>query len=310
MQSLGVFITFGVALGGVAAVAVGVLMARKPAVDVGQYFHDLDADMPEAVDEFERKMSEPFFVRVVRPLSGTALGLITRLTPRNYLDSTHKKILLAGMASKMRAEEFVVGQAASTGVLTLGALGWIVLAHPAFRSALLAITFLPLIGALAPAAWLSRKVDERKLAIRMDLPDTLDLLAISVEAGMGFEGAIDIVCKHFDSPLAEEFARTLREMELGLPRKDAFQNLKRRTEVPELSNFVLAILQADALGIPIGRVLKTQATEMRAKRRQWAREKAAKLPVKILFPLMLFIFPSIMVVILGPAVPGIYKALG
>src|SRR3954449_3344416 len=116
MQSLGVFITFGVALGGVAAVAVGVLMARKPAVDVGQYFHDLDADMPEAVDEFERKMSEPFFVRVVRPLSGTALGLITRLTPRNYLDSTHKKILLAGMASKMRAEEFVVGQAASTGV--------------------------------------------------------------------------------------------------------------------------------------------------------------------------------------------------
>lgn len=127
---------------------------------------------------------------------------------------------------------------------------------------------------------------------------------------MGFEGAIDIVCKHFDSPLAEEFARTLREMELGLPRKDAFQNLKRRTEVPELSNFVLAILQADALGIPIGRVLKTQATEMRARRRQWAREKAAKLPVKILFPLIGFIFPAIMVVILGPAVPGIYKALG
>jgi tight adherence protein C len=310
MQSLGVFITFAVAVGGAAAIAVGVLMARRPAVDVGKYFHDLDADMPEVIDEYDRKLSEPFFVRVVRPLSGSALGIITRLTPRNYLDSVHKKILLAGLASKMRAEEFVVGQAASTGVLTLSALGWIVLAHPALRTSLLVILFVPLIGALGPPAWLARKVDERKLAIRMDLPDTLDLLAISVEAGMGFEGAIDIVCQHFDSPLAEEFARTLREMELGLPRKDAFQNLKRRTEVPELSNFVLAIMQADALGIPIGRVLKTQATEMRAKRRQWAREKAAKLPVKILFPLIAFIFPSIMVVILGPAVPGIYKALG
>jgi tight adherence protein C len=98
-------------------------------------------------------------------------------------------------------------------------------------------------------------------------------------------------------------------MELGLPRKEACQNLKRRTQVPELSNFVLAILQADALGIPVGRVLRTQAVEMRAKRRQWAREKAAKLPVKILFPLMAFIFPSIMVIIIGPGVSGITKAI-
>ena len=98
-------------------------------------------------------------------------------------------------------------------------------------------------------------------------------------------------------------------MELGLPRRDAFQNLKRRTEVSELSNFVLAILQADALGIPIGRVLRTQALEMRNKRRQWAREKAGKLPVKILFPLVAFIFPSIFVIVLGPGVPSILKAL-
>ena len=109
---------------------------------------------------------------------------------------------------------------------------------------------------------------------------------------MGFEGALAIVCQHFNSPLAEEFARTLHEMELGLPRRDAFQNLKRRTEVPELSNFVLALLQADALGIPIGRVLKTQAGEMRMKRRQWAREKAAKLPVKMLFPLVAVRLPG------------------
>ncbi len=126
---------------------------------------------------------------------------------------------------------------------------------------------------------------------------------------MGFEGALEIVVQHFDSPLSQEFSRTLHEMELGLPRRDAFQNLKRRTQVPELSNFVLALLQADALGIPIGRVLKTQAVEMRNKRRQWAREKAAKLPVKMLFPLIGFVFPAIMVVILGPAAAGISGGL-
>jgi tight adherence protein C len=234
---------------------------------------------------------------------------VGRLTPRNYLDQTHRKLLLAGLSGSMRAEEFVVGQLAATAGCTLAALLYVTLGHPTPRVALLALIMGPVIGLLLPASWLARKVRERQGAILKDLPDTLDLLAISVEAGMGFEGALAIVCQHFSSPLADEFARTLHEMELGLPRRDAFQNLKRRTEVPELSNLVLALLQADALGIPIGRVLKTQAGEMRLKRRQWAREKAAKLPVKMLFPLILFVFPAIMVVILGPAVSGISAGL-
>jgi tight adherence protein C len=165
-------------------------------------------------------------------------------------------------------------------------------------------------GVYAPKSWLDRKVEARKDAIRRDLPDTLDLLAISVEAGMGFEGALGVVCDNFTSPLADEFARTLREMELGLPRREALQNLRKRTEVPELSNFVLTLTQADALGMPVGRVLKTSAGEMRSKRQQWAREKAAKLPVKILFPLILFIFPAIFIVLLGPAASDIGGAFG
>jgi tight adherence protein C len=167
-----------------------------------------------------------------------------------------------------------------------------------------------MVGVQLPKSWLDRKVDDRRDDIRRDLPDTLDLLAISVEAGMGFEGALGVVCDNFNSPLADEFARTLREMELGLPRRDALHNLKRRTEVPELSNFVLTLTQADALGMPVGRVLKTSAEEMRSKRQQWAREKAAKLPVKILFPLVLFIFPAIFVVLLGPAASDIGGAFG
>jgi tight adherence protein C len=247
-------------------------------------------------------------MRVMHPL-GQLFGGVTKLTPKNYVENIHKKLLHAGLANSIRAEELVVGQVALTGLLTLGALLWAVLGGASPRMALLVVLLLPAIGVLLPSAWLSRKVDERQHAILKDLPDTLDLLAISVEAGMGFEGAIDIVCQHFSSPLAEEFHRTLREMELGLPRRDAFQNLKRRTEVPELSNFVLAIMQADALGIPIGRVLRTQATEMRAKRRQWARERAAKLPVKMLIPLVLFIFPAIMIVVLGPAASGFAHVL-
>src|SRR5436189_196408 len=198
--------------------------------------------------------------------------------------------------------------AALTGVMGLLGIGLVLLVSPPTSKAILFLVLFPTMGALFPSAWLNRKVAERKNSILRDLPDTLDLLAISVEAGMGFEGALEIVCQNFNSPLADEFSRTLREMELGLPRRDAFQNLKRRTEVPELSNFVLALLQADALGIPIGRVLKTQAAEMRSKRRQWAREKAGKLPVKILFPLVAFIFPAVLIVVLGPAGSSIGKA--
>jgi tight adherence protein C len=305
MSSL-IAITVALAAAG-ALVAYAGLRAQRPVLDVGQYFQELDEDLGP-VDEYERRLSEPLFMRIVRPL-GQALGGVTKLTPKNYVASVHTKLLHAGLANTIRAEEFVVGQVLLTAVLTLGALLWIVLGSPTSRTGLLVMILMPLIGVLLPSAWLARKVNERKAAILKDLPDTLDLLAISVEAGMGFEGALDIVCQHFSSPLADEFHRTLREMELGLPRRDAFQNLKRRTEVPELSNFVLALMQADALGIPIGRVLRTQATEMRAKRRQWAREKAAKLPVKMLIPLTLFIFPAIMIVVLGPAASGFVNVL-
>ncbi len=310
MSSLVLFLTLTAALGGAAAIAAGTVMARRTAGGVEQYLHDLDEGDQLPTDEFERRLSEPFLIRVVRPMTTGIWGSLTRLTPSGYLDNVHKKILVAGLSSTLRSEEFVVGQVMSGVLFTLLAVAYIVLAHPAPKWALISLVLIPTIGVIGPESWLSRKVNARKMAIRKDLPDTLDLLAISVEAGMGFEGALDIVCQHFASPLAEEFSRTLREMELGLPRKDAFQNLKRRTQVPELSNFVLAILQADALGIPVGRVLRTQAVEMRAKRRQWAREKAAKLPVKILFPLMAFIFPSIMVVIIGPGASGIMKSLG
>jgi len=281
---------------------------RRPEQDVVEYLQELDADGLD-VGDYQARLEQPFLTRIVKPLGDRSLKAISGLTPSSYLDSVHKKLLLAGLAGTVRAEEFVTAQAAMTLFTGLLAAAIVLLTHPASNKAILFLVLLPSMGALFPAAWLNRKVSERKMAILRDLPDTLDLLAISVEAGMGFEGALEVVCQNFNSPLADEFSRTLREMELGLPRRDAFQNLKRRTEVPELSNFVLALLQADALGIPLGRVLKTQAAEMRNKRRQWAREKAGKLPVKIMFPLICFIFPAVLVIVLGPAGSSIGKAL-
>jgi len=301
-------ISIVLAAAGMGVIALGLSRNRRPSLAVGEYLRDLDG--PQAGhDAYDEQLAEPFFVRVVRPVSAGIADRVKRLLPRHYLETVHHKLLLGGLTASVRAEDFVVAQVAVTGLLTVGSIAFVLLGQPSVKVGVLLLILAPLVGILLPPAWLTRKVRERHDAILRDLPDTLDLLAISVEAGVGFEGALSIVCQHFDSPLATEFARTLREMELGLPRKEAFTNLKRRTEVPELSNLVLALLQADALGIPVARVLKTQATEMRNKRRQWAREKAGKLPVKMLFPLVVFVFPSILVVVLGPAAGSIMQAL-
>jgi tight adherence protein C len=268
--------------------------------DPEAYLRSLDYDFEE-VDEFQQLLAEPFLRRVLRPLGSKALGSIAQLLPTNYRDGIRQKLVYSGLAGRYRPEEIITAQVLLASIGFLVALVYGLLAEPSTGMALVLLIGLPTIGAIYPNVRLTSAMRARQDALRKDLPDTLDLLAISVEAGVGFEGALGIVCEHFDSPLADEFSRTLKEMELGLPRRDALQNLKKRTEVPELSNFVLALTQADVLGMPIGRVLKTQATELRSKRRQWAREKAAKLPVKILFPLILFIFPPVFVIVLGPA---------
>ena len=159
------------------------------------------------------------------------------------------------------------------------------------------------------ALYVKQNRDVRVEAIEKELPDVLDVLAISVEAGVGLEGAIQAVTERFQSPLADELGHMLSEMELGLSRREALQNLRSRTDIPDLNGFVLALLQADALGMPMTRVLQTQAEEMRRRRRGKVREAAAKLPVKILFPLIVFILPALFIVILGPAVIRIYENL-
>jgi tight adherence protein C len=305
MQLFFVFAGLCAVVGGAALVAS---VLRPAPVDFAAILAHLDGEAP-LLDEFTSQLRQSLMTRLVRPLGHGLAARMGGLLPHRRLEQMRHKILVAGLTATLGPEEFVVLQAVGVGAGLLGGLlvgglmGW------QGRGFFCLVATLGVAGFFSPETWVTRKRNERQASIRRDLPDVLDLMAISVEAGVGFEGAIEIVSRHFQTPLAAELSRTLREMELGLPRRDALQNLKRRTEVTELSNFVLILVQADALGMPIGRVLRSQAVEMRSKRRQWAREKAGKLPVKILIPTTLFILPALFVVILGPAAISIAKNL-
>ena len=232
---------------------------------------------------------------------------VMKYTPPAVLDRVHNQLLQAGLSATIRAEEFVAVNIIGAVTAVFVALGWMAVSHPSARLAVIGLAILTLAGTLAPRAWLRRRVDERKQAIFKDLPDALDLMVISVEAGVSFDGAIQVVSDHLEGPLGLELTRTLNEMELGLSRREALQNLRRRVDQSDLSHVIVSLLQADALGMPVGRVLRAQAAEMRSKRRQWAREKAGKLPIKILMPLVFFIFPPVMVIVIGPAWADIMK---
>ncbi|MGH8998811.1 MAG: type II secretion system F family protein [Acidimicrobiia bacterium] len=301
-----------VLLFGVVVLAAGLALVaravRPRVVDAGAVLTELDMGTP-VLDEYRGRLAVPLVSRLVKPLGRQLAGRVGILLPRNYLDATRHKLVVAGVSSAIGPEEFVVLLAVGAGGGLLAGLGVSALLGSGGMALLRIMALLGVAGAAAPRAWLRRRRDARQDSVRKDLPDVLDLMAISVEAGVGLEGAVEVVTRNFDSPLGHELSRTLREMELGLPRREALQNLKRRVEVAELSNFVLILVQADALGMPIGRVLRTQATQMRSKRRQWAREKAGKLPVKLLIPLVLFILPALFVVILGPVVPSIMESL-
>jgi len=170
--------------------------------------------------------------------------------------------------------------------------------------------FLGALGFFAPDYGLTLKARGRKERVRAELPDALDLLAVSVEAGLGFDGALAKIKEHMDGPLAEEFALMLSEMRIGESRQEALKRLSDRVDVPELSAFTRAIIQADQLGTSLGRILRVQAADARLRRQAAAEEKAMKAPIKMLFPTVLFIFPAMFLVILGPALLNIQELFG
>lgn len=268
---------------------------------------EFDADTTDVLDDYHRQLDEPFVTRVFGGLAGLVQRAAARVLPSNAADAARQRLAAAGLTSSVTVEEYLATRVLSAlggatlavvlGLAVGGARG-IVLGGTVVASAL-----------LAPRVFVGLARRDRVERVGRELPDSLDLLAISVEAGLGFDQALSVVADRSDTVLAAEFGHTLREMQLGRSRVEALRELQRRVDHPDLDGFVLALVQADALGMPLTRVLRSQAAELRRRRRARVREAAAKLPVKMLFPLVMFIFPALFVVVLGPALMGIMQTL-
>jgi tight adherence protein C len=243
--------------------------------------------------------SRSFRQRAVLPLAGRVAHAVLRLSPKTTVEAVTLKLVSAGMSVSATTFLAIKGCSAAGGFVFGLVLGGS--AGGAGTSILMGL-ILAALGWIAPEYIVSVKARTRREQIRAAMPDALDLLAVSVEAGLGFDASISKITEHMEGPLTDEFALTLGEMRVGEGRADALKKLEQRVSAPELSSFVRAIIQADQLGISLGRILRVQATDTRNRRQAAAEERAMKAPIKMLFPTVLFIFPSMFIVILGPAV--------
>lgn len=254
----------------------------------------------ERVDLRAQELEAPMIQRVIQPIGRSLVALGRRFMPGGYMEGVRRRLIIAGKPSADELDRFrairVLSAAAVPATLVLAL---IMPATP--RDKFLIFLFLGAAFLLGPDAVLNRQMEERRQAIRVRLPDVIDMLTISVEAGLGFDQALERTVAAIPGPLTDEFARMLGEMRAGAGRADSMRALDARTDVPELRSFVLALIQAETFGVSIGRILRGQSEEMRIKRRQQAQEQAQKAPVKLLFPMVLCVFPGIFVVLLGPS---------
>lgn len=248
----------------------------------------------------DEELAKPLAQRTIGPVVLGLSRFLKRFTPVGYLEKIEHQLVLAGSPGNLDAPAFVVIKLLTTIAGLVGAFFLVDYGADTLQRTVLFI--LPIaLGFLGPNAWLKRKIDERAQAMLRALPDILDLLVISVEAGLGFDSALSRVVATVPGPLSEEFFRMLQETRVGVGRRDAMRHLMDRTDIDELRSFILAMIQAEAFGVTIARVLRVQADEMRVKRRQKAQEKAFAAPVKLVFPLVFCIFPALFIVLLGPA---------
>jgi tight adherence protein C len=249
----------------------------------------------------ELELQQPFFDRTLRPLAERLSGVGRRFTSGKKVDKTEKRLAMAGNPADLRTTDFL-GMKVVVALMASGLsfLLLVVLLRAGFFGIIATVVGL-VVGFLIPDFWLSRRIKRRQKAILLGLPDTLDLLTISVKAGLGFDQALGKVVEKMKGPLPDEYRRALAEIRVGKSRREALRDIVARTEVPALTNFVGAIIQAEQLGVAISKVLQVQSDQLRIERRQRAEEMAAKAPIKMLFPLVGCIFPSLFIVILGPA---------
>ncbi len=262
----------------------------------------------DALRSRDLELQQPFRERVLRPMLRKVIQGASRLSPATNLQRVQQRLIMAGEPWGLSALDFMGLRILSAGLGFIAVLWLVVTLQLPWTSALAFGVAGLLAGYIYPNMWLNRRIRARQQAIRRALPDAIDMLTIAVNAGLGFDAALARVADKWSNPLSEEFQRTLYELHMGVPRAEALRHLAERTGVEELSSFVAVVIQAERLGASISDVLQAQARTLRQRRRQWAEEQARKAPIKMLVPLVLFIFPSLFIVILGPAVPRIMAA--
>ena len=279
---------------------VATLPARERVRSIRRAAHYGRVRLPGGVERLH------FRERVFDPTAARLASLTLRVNPKATHELVAARLLSAGLGRRISATAFLAAKGgfaiggAVVGLLLGGGVG-------GAGGALLFTVGLGTLGFVVPGILVSARTRRRREEIRAQLPDALDLLAVSVEAGLGFDGAVAKLTDHLDGPLADELALTLGEMRIGESRQDALKKLAERAATPEVATFTRAIIQADQLGISLGRILRVQATDTRLRRQAAAEERAMKAPIKMLFPTVGFIFPAMFLVILGPAFLNLSK---
>jgi tight adherence protein C len=293
----------------IAAVAAGAILlivfglsSSGPVDPVQARLTQLGTMQAKNLEELE--LQAPFVERTLRPLAARLSGSVSRITSSSFTERTEKRLALAGNPGDMRVADWLGIKA--IGAIVGAILFFLLFIVVGFMNLPVPLNFamVPiggLFGYTLPEFWLGGRVRKRQHAILLSIPDALDLLTISVRAGLGFDAALGKVVEKLPGPLSDEFRRALAEVRVGKQRREALRDIVARTEVGPLTNFIGAIIQAEQLGVSISKVLQVQSEQLRIERRQRAEEAAAKAPIKMLFPLVGCIFPSLFIVILGPA---------
>jgi tight adherence protein C len=291
-----------VAAGGILLIVLG-LTGSSPVDPVQARLTQLGSMQAKNLEELE--LQQPFIERTLRPFANRVSGSVSRMASSSFTERTEKRLALAGNPGDLRVADWLAikGIGAIVGAILFFFLFVIVglLGFPVYIGFVMSVIG-AFFGYTIPEFWLGGRVKKRQKAILMMIPDALDLLTISVRAGLGFDAALAKVVEKLQGPLSDEFRRALAEVRVGKARRDALRDIVARTEVVPLTNFIGAIVQAEQLGVSISKVLQVQSEQLRIERRQRAEEQAAKAPIKMLFPLVGCIFPSLFIVILGPAI--------
>ncbi|MGH3363073.1 MAG: type II secretion system F family protein [Nocardioides sp.] len=263
--------------------------------------------MSSAPSELTEELNRPFAERVLAPMQGRALGIGKRFSGADTSDRIRHKLDLAGNPAAWTIDRVIAFKVLGAALGLVVGFGLTQLLGAGVPITVLGTAGGLVVGYMAPNLYLYQVAYDRTARMQRALPDAIDLMTISVESGLGFDAAVQQVAKNTEGPLADEFARVLREMQIGQSRSDSLRAMGGRSNVPELQTFVSAMIQADSFGIPIAQVLRVQSSEIRVKRRQRAEEKAQQVPVKITVPLIFTILPTLFIAVMGPAAMSVME---